>query len=256
MDAGASLHRHANELAVAVLFYTRLPVPHRGEIAAGDLAQASWAAPVAGALVGALGAAAYALAHGLGLPPSVAAGLAVATTLIATGGLHEDGLADTADGFGAGATRERRLEIMRDAWIGAFGACALVLSLALRWSALATLADPLRVAATLIAAHAAARAMLPVLMAFTPPARTDGLSATAGAPPADSVAAAALLGVVVLALGLGLKGGFVALLVLIAGAAAMRWLTMRKIGGQTGDVLGATEQLGEILVMLTAAAIG
>ncbi|WP_338320010.1 adenosylcobinamide-GDP ribazoletransferase, partial [Bradyrhizobium ottawaense] len=119
------------------------------------------------------------------------------------GALHEDGLADTADGLGGGRTRERKLEIMRDSRIGTYGVCALILSFGLRWSALAAIADPLLVAFALCAAHAAARAGVPAFMSLVPPARPDGLSASAGSPPGRSVAIAFALGTLALALALG-----------------------------------------------------
>ena len=106
--------------------------------AAGALARAAWAFPIAGLVVGLIGAIVYALAHRIGLPSWTAAALAVAATLLATGCLHEDGLADTADGFGGGKTREQKLEIMRDSRIGTYGVCALALSLLLRVGALAS----------------------------------------------------------------------------------------------------------------------
>jgi adenosylcobinamide-GDP ribazoletransferase len=142
---------------------------------------------------------------------------------------------------------------MRDSRIGTFGACALVLSIGLRWAALASLAGPMRAAAALIAAHAAARAVPPLLMLLIPPARPDGLSADAGLPPADSVAGAALLGFAALVLALGLAKGLIAAALLALGLAAMRWLALNKVGGQTGDVLGALEQVCEIIVLLVAA---
>jgi adenosylcobinamide-GDP ribazoletransferase len=253
MTTDISLGRLATDLKVALVFYTRLPLPHDGPIAGGDLARASWAAPIAGAVVGALGAAAYGVAHAAGLGPLPAAGLALLVTIALTGGLHEDGLADTADGFGAGATPESRLAIMRDSRIGTFGACALIMSIGLRWAALASLAGPMRVAAALIAAHAAARAVLPLVMRLTPPARPDGLSAAAGLPPADSVAAAALLGLVALALALGAARGLIALALLLVALGAIRQVALAKIGGQTGDVLGALEQVAEVVVLLVAA---
>jgi adenosylcobinamide-GDP ribazoletransferase len=252
-DAHAWIGRLRSDLKVALLFYTRLPLAHDGAIAGGDLARASWAAPVAGAIVGALGAAACGLAHVVGLGPLPAAGLALVATITLTGCLHEDGLADTADGFGAGATPESRLAIMRDSRIGTFGACALIVSIGLRWAALASLAGPLRVAAALIAAHVAARAMPPLLMRLIPPARPDGLSAAAGLPPADSVAAAALLGFAALLLALGTADGLIASALLVLGMLALRQLALNKIGGQTGDVLGALEQVSEVLVLLVAA---
>ena len=100
--------------------------------------------------------------------------------------LHEDGLGDTADGFGASASRERKLDIMRDSEIGAYGTCALILSFMLRTGALVSLAEPRLVALALIAAHAGARATLPVFMRLVPNARRDGLSAGAGTPPQSS----------------------------------------------------------------------
>jgi adenosylcobinamide-GDP ribazoletransferase len=245
--------RATSDLFIALGFYTRLPFPHDRANAGEGLARASWAAPVAGAVVGAIGALAYGLAHAAGLAPLPAAGLALVAALVVTGALHEDGLADTADAFGAGASPEARLAIMRDSRIGTFGACALNLSIGLRWVALATLAGPAQVAAALIAAHAAARAMPPLLMLLIPPARPDGLSADAGLPPADSVAGAALLGLAALVLALGIVRGLIAAALLALCLAAMRWLALNKVGGQTGDVLGALEQVCEIIVLLVAA---
>ncbi|MBV8753884.1 MAG: adenosylcobinamide-GDP ribazoletransferase [Hyphomicrobiales bacterium] len=245
--------RITGDLIVAMGFYTRLPFQHNRVSSGEDLAAASWAAPVAGVVVGATGVLAYWLAHAAGLGPLMAAGLTIVATLLVTGGLHEDGLADTADAFGAGATPQTRLAIMRDSRIGTFGACALVLSFGLRWAAVASLVGPARVAAALIAAHAAARAMPPLLMRVVPPARPDGLSAAAGLPPAESVAAAALLGLAALLLGLGFGRWLIAVALLGVCLLGIRWLALNKIGGQTGDVLGALEQICEIVVLLVAA---
>jgi adenosylcobinamide-GDP ribazoletransferase len=245
--------RATGDLRVALAFYTRLPVPHDRAPAGEELGKASWAAPLAGAIVGAIGALAYGLAHAVGLAPLPAAGLALLATLVLTGGLHEDGLADTADAFGAGATPETRLAVMRDSRIGAFGTCALILSIGLRWAAVASLAGPARVAVAFVAAHAAARAMPPLLMLLIPPARPDGLSAAAGLPPTESVAAAALLGLAALLLGLGFANGLIAAVLLALSLLAIRSIALDKIGGQTGDVLGALEQVAEILVLLIAA---
>src|SRR6267154_651601 len=111
-----------DELRVAVAFYTRLPVAQPTPVDGAALARAAWAAPLVGVLIGALGALAYWIAYRLNLPPLVAATLAVGATLLLTGCLHEDGLADTADGFGGGATRAQILDIMRDSRIGTSGA--------------------------------------------------------------------------------------------------------------------------------------
>jgi adenosylcobinamide-GDP ribazoletransferase len=253
--SGAWLGGLTADLKIGILFCTRLPLVHSDPIEGRDLARASWALPVAGALVGALAALVYWVAHRVGLPPLPAAALALAATLAATGCLHEDGLADTTDGFGGGKSPERKLEIMRDSRIGTYGSCALMMSLISRWSALASIADPLLVTMALIAAHASARATLPMFMRLVPQARRDGLSATAGRPPWESAAAAGALGLIALGFGLGPIAAIVALLLLSSAGAFMAWLSVKQIGGQTGDVLGALEQLCEILVLLTAAAM-
>ncbi len=254
MTLNARLRRLFSELEVGVLFSTRLPLAHSRAIDGTDVSRASWTLPLAGVLIGLLGATVYWLGHAVGLPPLPAAALTVVATLLVTGCLHEDGLADTADGFGGGLTRERKLEIMRDSRLGSYGTCALILSLLLRSSALASLAEPAAVAAALVAAHASARAAMPVLMWLVPGARTDGLSADAGRPSCRSVVVAGLLGASALALGLGLVAAIIALLLLFAAIAFMAWICRRQIGGQTGDVLGALEQVSEVLVLLTAAA--
>jgi len=251
---GGRLRGLASDLRIGVLFCTRLPVPHPDPIDGSDVARASWALPVAGALVGALGALVYWIAQRAGLPAALATALALAATMAATGCLHEDGLADTADGFGGGKDRERKLEIMRDSRIGTYGACALALAIILRWSALASIADASAAAMALIAAHAAARAPLPAFMRLVPSARSDGLGAGTGRPPRASVAAAAGLGLIAL-LGLGPVAAIVSLVLLAAAGIVMAWLSVRQIGGQTGDVLGALEQINEILILLTVVAV-
>jgi adenosylcobinamide-GDP ribazoletransferase len=244
----------ADDIKIGMLFSTRFPLSHSTPIGGADIARASWGLPVIGVLIGLLGALIYGIAFRFNLPPLVGAALAVATTLAATGCLHEDGLADTFDGFGGGSDRERRLEIMRDSRIGTYGACALATSLLLRVGALASLTTPGRVALALIAAHAGARAVVPLFLRVVPPARPDGLSADAGRPSQSSVVVAAALGFVLLLWSLGAARSVVALLLLLIVFGVMRRLCLRQIGGQTGDVAGALEQIGEIAVLLTAAA--
>lgn len=248
------IRQRAAEFTVCAIFLTRMPLPAPAVIAKGDVSRALWVAPVVGSAVGAFGALVYWVMHILHVPDVLAATLAVAATVAATGALHEDGLADVADGFGGGATRERKLAIMRDSRIGTYGVCALVLSFMLRVGALASLDAPAVVALALIAAHAAARAPMPAFMRLVPPARADGLSAEAGEPPRASAIAACLLGVAILIVCLGLSIGPIAAVLVACGFAVMAWLCRRQIGGQTGDVLGALEQLGEVVVLLVAAA--
>jgi adenosylcobinamide-GDP ribazoletransferase len=246
------LENRAEEFKASIVFCTRLPLLQATPLNGHSLSRAAWAFPVAGIVVGLIGAIVYGIAHRLGLPPWPAAALSVAATMLATGCLHEDGLADTADGFGGGHTREQKLAIMRDSHIGTYGVCALAMSLVLRVGALASLPSAHAVVWALIASHAAARATMPALMLLLPPARDDGLSFDAGRPPGESVAAAAVIGFLILILGLHFGRGLLALVVLAVVAALVAWLAKRQVGGQTGDVLGALEQVSEIAVLLVA----
>jgi adenosylcobinamide-GDP ribazoletransferase len=254
MAGGASGNGLITDFTTSLAFCTRLPGVHSALVEGADIARASWAFPLVGAVVGGLGALVYWIADGLYLDPILGSILAVATTVLITGALHEDGLADTADGFGARASRERKLDIMRDSEIGTYGTSALILSFMLRAGALVSLAEPGLVASALIAAHAGARATLPIFMRRVPNARQDGLSAIAGEPPQQSALIAALLGLLVLLLCLGFGAALVAALLLACAIGLMAWLCIRLIGGQTGDVLGALEQVSEILILLVAAA--
>jgi adenosylcobinamide-GDP ribazoletransferase len=242
------------DIRIAVSLSTILPVGPARPVDSGEVAQASWALPVAGLVVGLAGAATYAVARAVGLPTDPAAALALAATILVTGAIHEDGLADTADGLGGGRSRAQKLDIMRDSRIGTYGACALIVSIILRWSALATISEPASVASALLVAHVVARAPLPVFMWLIPPARSDGLSAGAGQPSSQSALIAAALGFLCLACGLGSGKAVMGLFLLSLVGLSWAWLATRQIGGQTGDILGALEQVGEIVVLLMAAA--
>jgi adenosylcobinamide-GDP ribazoletransferase len=239
------------DIAHCVLFFTRLPLT-AVDLAGRSLSKAIWAAPVAGWLVAVVAGAGFWLATFLGLGPAPAAALALAAGALATGGLHEDGLTDTADGSGAGADRARRLEIMRDSRIGGYGALALILSVLLRWSALSALVDPAAALAALLAAHGASRALFAPAMHLLPPARADGLSAGAGVVDPLVAAGALALGLLSL-LTLGVGGSVFAAALLAALFAAFVRHTRSSVGGHTGDMLGALQQAAEILVLLVAA---
>jgi adenosylcobinamide-GDP ribazoletransferase len=251
LDSSRRFAPAARDIADALRFFTRLSVGAPGPSIALDLGRMAWAAPIAGAFVGLLGALVLALTALLGLPLIIRAGLATAALVALTGALHEDGLADVADGFG-GATRTRKLEIMRDSRIGAYGAIAIALSLILRVGALTAALDGgvWRASLSLILVAALSRAGALTPLALLPPARADGAGAAAGR--LDSSALAAAWGtalVIAVALGLvslGLARALLATLANGAGALFMVALTRRAIGGQTGDVAGAAQQFGEI----------
>ncbi|KQU77786.1 cobalamin synthase [Mesorhizobium sp. Root102] len=239
-----------DDIALCLVFFTRLPLPvfdFRGR----SLAAAIWAAPVAGLVVGLIGAIVFATAERFGLAMGPAAALALVATVLTTGCLHEDGLSDVADGFGGGKSRGRKLEIMRDSRIGAYGAATLALSLLIRWSALSEFVDPTQALFALLAAHAASRGLLGAFMHLLPPARVDGLSVGAGTVSAETATAGAVLGAIPLLL-LGLGGAVFALILLGLLFAAFRALCLNQIEGQTGDTIGALQQASEIAVLLVA----
>jgi adenosylcobinamide-GDP ribazoletransferase len=246
------LKKRTDDLKASLHFLTRLRFGSDGTTDSAAIARAGWTFPIAGVLVGLAGGMAYALAHWHAGAAWPAAAISVAATMLLTGCLHEDGLADTADGLGGGNTREQKLAIMHDSRIGAYGVCALALAIAFRVGAVASLADSSSVILALIAAHAAARAGLPIFMFFVHPARSDGLAFAAGEPPRESVIAAAVLGAVILLLCLGLTHGIEALILLAIVMAATAVLSLRQIGGQTGDILGALEQVSEIAILFVA----
>jgi adenosylcobinamide-GDP ribazoletransferase len=240
------------DIALATALLTRLPVPVPPDYAAARGAGAAWAYPLAGVPVAvAAGMLAFAGIH-LGLPAATTAGLVIVVQVVLTGAMHEDGLADTADGLWGGWSRERRLEIMKDSRIGSYGVMALILSVGLRWSALSALGSAML--PTLFAVALISRATMIWTMAALQHARADGLSKSIGRPGARSalVAAAMALALSMLAIG----GTAFALLASAALAAlGVGAIARVKIGGQTGDILGATQQVAEIAALATAAAL-
>jgi adenosylcobinamide-GDP ribazoletransferase len=241
------------DLLGAVSFLTRVPTGTGVREPAGLARFVPWF-PVVGAGVGLAVGAVYAGAHGL-LPPLPAATVAVVAGVALTGAFHEDGLGDSADAFGGGRDRESTVRILKDPRLGTFGVLAVAASLLLRVGAVAALA-PAAAMAALPAAHALSRATAVAAMASFPAAAGTGLGATYVQ--ALSRRRALLGAVAGLAVALALLGA-VALWAAAAGAVAA-WLlgrlARRRIGGVSGDVLGAIQQLAEILVLLVAAAAG
>jgi adenosylcobinamide-GDP ribazoletransferase len=237
------------ELAAAFGLLTRLPAWRWVEGAdAVDPAKAVWAYPVVGAVAGCLGGGAFWLAWAAGIPAAPAAFWSLAALVLLTGALHEDGLADTADGFGGGDNRQRKLDIMRDSRIGSFGAIALLLSLALRGSAIASMAGPRDVAVALVVSGMLGRGGMLVVLLAARPARPDGLAAALRGVSAGTAAFGIAIAVVAAwaLLGAASWGVLAATLVCSLGLA---WLARAQVGGYTGDVLGATEVVGECVVL-------
>lgn len=244
--------RAADALADALRFFTRLPAPARfGAQETGPMFDGvAAAAPVAGVVVGAASGAALALALVLGLPPLAGAAFAVTAAVALCGALHEDAIADVADGFGGGRTRERKLAIMRDSAVGSYGATALALALILRVALIAGLAEAQGPTAgfALVAAAALARPLALAPTRLLSPARTDG-AGYAACPSLAAVLIGCGLGAAVALLSGGIAGGLTA--ILLAGLAVLGLcsLSRRQIGGVTGDVCGAAAQVAEIAAL-------
>ncbi len=244
-------------------FATRLPVPvlrfETGPHGLERFAHAAGALPLVGAILGAVAACALFAAAALGLPPPLAAPLAITVLIALTGALHEVGLAVCADGFGGGATTARKLEIMKDSRIGAFGALALAMALYLRIAALALIgAQSLTLAgAVLVGAAAASRGAALIPLALLLPARPDGAGSAAARPGRRALFTAACLCVVFTAApllaGSGLAKPVIAFGACVGAGIALSALARRQIGGQTGDVAGAAQQVAEILFYLVFA---
>jgi len=241
------------DFLMAAAFFTRLQVDP-GARGAWGLAGSAWAFPLVGAGIGLVSALIFLLAQLIELGDWPAAILSIAAALALTGALHEDGLADTADGFFGGHDRDARLAIMRDSRHGTFGVLAVVVSVLLRAAALATIGDVIHAVPALIAAHAVSRATLPAMMWRLPPASAEGVGAAAGTPAGSGVAVAAATGVAIALAALGPVRGLIALGLVGVTVLTLAGVARRRIGGYTGDVLGAFQQLGEIVMLLAASA--
>ena len=241
-------------------FLTRIPVHDLLPDPHPSLSNSMRGFPIVGLVIGAIGAVVFALSNFFILPPLVIASLTLASMLVATGALHADGLADTADGFGGGGTVDRKLAIMRDSHIGSYGVVALVLVLLIEAASLAAIANHLWYVgpAVIVAAAVLSRAAMVWLLYTLPPARGDGLSAQAGRPAPNTAMSALVLGWIIAALLLLIADSFTTVLFVTAacalGALAVRVLAQRQIGGQTGDVCGAIQMVCEAAVLAAAAA--
>lgn len=236
-------------LIVAVQFLTRLPVPRLRSFQPAWLDASVAYFPLAGGIVGLICAFVWILAGGF-WPGPIAATLGVAAGIAATGAFHEDGLADTADGLGGGQTREQRLEIMKDSRIGTYGAVTLLLTIFLKIASLAALA-PVVGAIALLAAHMGAR-MVPIVASRVLPYVGDrgGAKVAPVLPTRRRLWCAVITGLLPFAVLLPL----VPALLTLGFASLCSWWLLRRaarlIGGQTGDVLGAAEQVFEVAVLM------
>ncbi|ADG10471.1 adenosylcobinamide-GDP ribazoletransferase [Caulobacter segnis] len=249
------LAHQARLLLCAVQFLTRIPTPALNRFESDWITRAARYFPLVGQGVGAISAGVFFVGFQM-WGAGVAAVLAIGAGLLVTGAFHEDGLADTADGLGGGQTAQRRLEIMKDSRIGTYGVCALLVALGLKAAVLATLTAQAG-GLVLLAAHGAGRAAAVVAMRVTPYAPSGEAGKWKPTPigvrtgeviVALVIAAWPLLLLPAPAAGLGLALGGVAAVILARTA-------VRLIGGHTGDVLGAVEQVFEVGFLLGVAAL-
>jgi len=243
------------DFLASLAFLSRLPVNSPPDV---SLAEASRAFGVVGLFLGALTGLAFWLASAIGFGTVVAILVALAINALLTGALHEDGLGDVADGFGGGWSKARKLEIMRDSTIGAYGVLALIFSVALRVAAYTLILSVEPGLFATIAFFAAisclSRAIIPVMMYQMPLARSDGRAAQAGKPSHDNLRQglfiAVIAGAVFLMLAVGITGVIAGFAGVLVAYLIIAQVARRQIGGYTGDVLGALQQTAEIFSLL------
>jgi len=238
-----------NSLRVALGFLTVLPVRSPVALAPGELSRAAGWFPAVGLLLGGLLALTATAARGL-FPPYLEGALVVVLWTLLTGALHLDGLSDCCDALFVPASRARRLEILRDPRIGSFGAAGLACFLLLKTTAVAALPGPW----PLLVAPAIGRWSV-LLAAVQPNARTQGLG-VGFSEGLDRRLLAAAAATAALAAGACGWRGLLAFVTSQAGVLGLVWLARRRLGGVTGDVIGATCEVSELLVLLAFAAAG
>lgn len=244
----------SGDIAAAFTLLTRIPLPVDHQAAGKRAAEAVWAYPLVGAVLGAIAALVANFALWLGVPVGITAALTIFVLALATGALHEDGIADCADGLAGGQTPQKRLSIMKDSRIGAYGAVALILVLLARWSGVAALIETGSLFWPMIAVGTVSRLPMIAAMTLMEHARNDGLSASVGRPPAQSLGLALGITLIILLISLGIVG--LSLLLWVGLATLPLFLVaQRLIGGQTGDILGGSQQIGEVAALATTVAL-
>jgi adenosylcobinamide-GDP ribazoletransferase len=234
---------------LAISFFTRIPIGKR-DFGSLTLAQATAYFPIVGALIGLLTGGFYLLMLALGLPTIISAWLTIGFHLLLTGGLHEDGLADTADGLASGRDREQKLSIMRDSRIGSYGVLALITIISLRANIMAGFTGNFATIMILVATAASSRTFLAVFMQTIPYARNYGLAARAGKPTTEQVIIAILIAICSLLLTGKILAALIAILSLAIIYVVIKQIANKNFGGITGDVLGAVQQISEVALLL------
>lgn len=244
-----------NDVLIATALLTRLPVPHANfDSETRPAARAAWAYPLVGILVGGIAVLVGWLATILLIQPEIVAILMVITLTVCTGAMHEDGLADCADGIWGGWDKARRLEIMKDSAIGTYGVMALLFTFAIRLLAVLALIQIVALPLWIIVIPAImSRAAMVAVMEILPNARDTGLSAQTGRPGKPAMWVALGIGAIAV-LCAPISSPAILLLVTATTSAVLALIAKRKIGGQTGDVLGACQVIVEIALLVSFSA--
>ena len=240
------IKREIHVFFTALMFYTRIPVPWKIPYSPEILNRTTRYLTLVGIIVGCAGASIFYLADKC-LPVTVALILSMAATILVTGAFHEDGFADFCDGFGGGYTKEKTLEIMKDSSIGTYGAIGLVLMLLVKFYLLTNIPVS-RIPLILISAHALSR-MVPVCIIYTSRyVRKDELSKTkpiGQKGSANTFIVASFFAIIFLCF-FNIKAVLIIVAILFVYYLLFRNYIHHKIGGYTGDVLGASQQIAEI----------
>ncbi len=241
------------DFLVASVFLTRLPLRLNFNYSMSAVGSASRCFPLVGLIVGGLSGAIFLGSQLLGMPLILAALLSLSAQVLLTGALHEDAIGDVADGFGGGADKSRKMEIMRDSRVGTYAVVTLILVLGLKAAAISSLKDAYLAFSVLLSAAVVSRGMIVWAMYLLPSARADGLGASAGKPSLTACLWALAFSVLVPMATLNPFLGSIALLASFAGAFVMSMIAYRQIGGQTGDVLGSVQQISELFFLIAMA---
>ena len=240
------------DIILGISFLTRLPIPH-SQPYKRFLMQSAWSFPLVGVFLGFLGGSVSWFLLELQLPLLIVSFLTIGTLILLTGGLHEDGLADMADGFGGGSNPENKIAIMRDSQIGTYGTLILILVIAVKAAAIETLLgkdNSLNCMVALIVSGSVSRSLM-VCVAYTlDHASEKGLGKFAGKPNSQTVISSLFITVITSIFLLPIIKVMIALTLATLTATAIGFLAKRQINGYTGDILGATQQLSEVIVLI------
>jgi adenosylcobinamide-GDP ribazoletransferase len=249
------ISREVRLFLIALQFLTRVRVKRIDPFPDDWLPRSAKYMPLVGALIGVVAGGVLLISAAI-FPAPVPIVIGLSASILLTGALHEDGLADTVDAFGGGTSRERCLEIMKDSRIGTYGALALIMTLALKGTALAEV-DPVSAARVLIAGYVGARLVAVLALAILPYAGGESakVSRTTSSMTPSELAVAIASAVIVGFSVLKATAFILATVIALVAAIVIAWIARRKIGGYTGDVLGAVEQIYETAFLVVASAV-